>query len=215
VRSPAWMEVDVVSMVFVDTGWSKPHACYDPDAERFFNVGSLLELRGYRRIFLDSSLFPGMWSELKELVPDGVEVYYFTRPWRWRELRKRFRDDLKERFKSGDVRKTDYDGDAYVLWMVYEVGVAKGNPHKWFKPITLVDVELRPLLMLERGAWKVVQRLKARKVLGIEIPVDEVKLSEEVLRNIRLRVVETAEKVMPWSMRVAEKLGLRMDISAG
>jgi len=88
-------------MVFVDTKWdpkknknSRKHACYDPDKDLFFEVDSLAELKDYDEIYLDSSLFPNMWEQLRELVSNGKSVYYFTRSWKWREIRERFRERI-------------------------------------------------------------------------------------------------------------------------
>ncbi len=65
--------------VFVDTAWnSKPHACYNPDANRFFEVRRLSDLKDYDEIYLDSLLLPGIWSELRGLIADGRRVYHFT-----------------------------------------------------------------------------------------------------------------------------------------
>jgi len=65
--------------VFVDTAWNnKPHACYNPDANRFFEVRRLSDLKDYDEIYLDSLLLPGIWSELRGLIADGRRVYHFT-----------------------------------------------------------------------------------------------------------------------------------------
>ena len=83
------------------------------------------ELGGSGEVYIDSLLFHGIWGGLRELLGGGVDVYYFSRSWGWRELRRRFRDELRDRFRAVEVRKTDF-GDAYVLWRVYEVGVERG-----------------------------------------------------------------------------------------
>jgi len=195
-----------VRRVFVDTAWnSKPHACYDPLTDRFFEEDKLADLKDYDDIYLDSLLFPGIWSELRELIVDGRRVYHFTRPWRWRELRRRFRDGLKERFKTEEVRKTDF-GDAYVLWKVYERGVAKGNLHKWFKRIGIVDVELRPLLTKEATIAKIVDRLEKMEMMGMQ--VDEVEEVKELLERVRREIVDRGFKLMPWIREVAKRMGL-------
>jgi len=104
--------------IFFDTKWNlkknqnSKHTCYDPEKDLFFEVDSLNKLKDYDEIYLDSSLFPNMWEQLRELVSNGKSVYYFTRPWKWREVRERFREDLK--IKTGRVSKTD-EGDAYLL----------------------------------------------------------------------------------------------------
>jgi hypothetical protein len=76
--------------VFIDTAWnSKKHTCYDPEKNIFFKVDSLIELKDYDEIYLDSSLFPNMWQQLRELTSNGKSVYYFTRPWKWKEIGKK------------------------------------------------------------------------------------------------------------------------------
>ena len=195
-----------VRRVFVDTAWNrKPHACYDPLTDRFFEEDKLADLKDYDDIYLDSLLFPGIWRELRELIADGRRVYHFTRPWWWRELRRRFKDDLRERFKSGDVRKSDF-GDAYLLWKVYERGVAKGNLHKWFKPISIVDVELRPLLMKEAIVAKTVDRLE--KLEDVDVQVAEVEEMKELLQGIRRQIVDRGFKLMPWLQEISKRMGL-------
>ena len=195
-----------IKRVFVDTAWKgKLHACYDPLTDRFFEEDKLADLKDYDDIYLDSLLFPGIWSELRELIVDGRRVYHFTRPWRWRELRRQFRDDLKERFKTREIGKTDF-GDAYVLWKVYERGVAKGNLHKWFKRIGIVDVELRPLLAKEATIAKMVDRLEKMEMMGVH--VDEVKEVKELLERVRREIVDRGFKLIPWIEEVAKRMGL-------
>ena len=164
-----------------------------------------MDLRDYDEIYLDSLLFPGIWIELRELIIDGRGVYYFTRPWRWRELRKRFKDDLRERFKAKDVRKSDF-GDAYLLWKVYDVGVAKGNLHKWFKPIGIVDVELGPLLTKEATIARMVDRLEKMEMMGVH--VDEVEEVKELLQRVRREIVGRGFELMPWIREVAKRMEL-------
>jgi len=191
--------------VFVDTAWNKPNACYDPESDEFFEVQRLVDLRDYDEIYLDSLLFPGIWIELRELIVDGRSVYYFTRPWRWRELRKRFKDDLRERFKAKDVRKSDF-GDAYLLWKVYDVGVAKGNLYKLFKPIGIVDVELGPLLTKEATIARMVDRLEKMEMMGVH--VDEVEEVKELLQRVRREIVDRGFELMPWIREVAKRMEL-------
>jgi len=195
-----------VRRVFVDTAWNrKPHACYDPLTDRFFEARKLTDLKDYDEIYLDSLLFPGIWSELRDLIADGRRVYHFTRPWKWRGLRKRFSDGLKERLKAKDVKKSDFE-DAYILWKVYEVGVTKGNLHKWFKRVTMIDVKLRPLLTKEAMIARMVDRLERMKMVGIQ--VDEVEKVKELLQRIRREIVDRGFKLMPWIREVAKRMGL-------
>jgi len=198
--------------VFVDTAWnSKPHACYDPHADKFFEVERLMDLGNYEEIYLDSLLFPGIWSELRELIVNGCKVYHFTRSWRWKELRRRFKDDLRKRFK--DVKKSDY-GDAYILWKVYQVGILKGNAHKWFKRLTMIDVELKPFLMLERMYDRWLRRTRQYATLGVDVAVD-LELFEDGVEDLRRIIVAKAREVWPRFMEVAAKLGLDEDDLGG
>jgi hypothetical protein len=78
----------VVRIVFIDTRWSpkkckdsKKYTCYDPEKDVFFEVDELTELIDYDEIYLDSSLFPNVWQQLRGLIGNGKRVYYFTRPW--------------------------------------------------------------------------------------------------------------------------------------
>lgn len=193
--------------VFVDTAWnSKPHACYDPEVDEFFEAEKLTDLKGYDKIYLDSLLFLGIWGELKELIADGHKVYHFTRPWRWREIRRRFNDDLRERFKVRDVKKSDY-GDAYILWKVYETGVAKGNLHKWFKRVTAIDVELKPLLMLEKMYGRWLRKRCQYAALGVDMNAD-IDLFKDRLEDIRRRIIVKAKEVWPRFIDIAVRLGL-------
>jgi len=134
----------MVRRVFVDTKWgpkrhrgSKEHTCYDPEKDIFFEVDKLAELKDYDEVYLDSSLFPNMWQQLRKLINNGKKDYYFTRPWRWGEAKERFRDELKA--KTGKVSKSD-EGDSLLLWKVYELSMTKNNTHRYFKPLTNIDV---------------------------------------------------------------------------
>ncbi len=71
-----------MSKVFIDIAWnSKKHVCYDTDRDLFFEVDSLAELKDYDEIYLDNSLFPDMWQQLREVISNGKNVYYFTSPY--------------------------------------------------------------------------------------------------------------------------------------
>jgi hypothetical protein len=161
----------MISRVFVDTKWSprkhrgsKKHLCYDPQNDVFFEVNELTELKDYDEIYLDSSLFPNMWQQLRELVSNGKRVYYFTRPWKWEEIRReRFRDELKARV--GNVSKDD-KGDAFLLWKAYELSLTKNNTHRYFRLLTIIDVELRPLLMKEQMLYKNLQRIHRASIIA-------------------------------------------------
>jgi len=69
----------------------------------------------------------------------------------------RFKEELKA--KTGRVSKSD-DGDAYLLWKVDELSLVKNNTHRYFRLLTIIDVELRPLLMKEELLYKNLQRVQ-------------------------------------------------------
>ena len=146
----------------------------------FFKVDSLTELNDYDEIYLDSSLFPSMWQQLRELISNGKRIYYFTRPWKWKEIRERFKEGLKA--KIGKVSKTD-KGDAYLLWKVYELSLIKNNTHRYFRLLTIVYVELRPLLMKETLLYGNLQRIGNASMAGVDVGSD-VKILEKMTENI-------------------------------
>ena len=195
--------------VFVDTAWkSKKHTCYDPDRDFFFEIDSLIEFKDYDEVYLDGSLFPNMWQQLRELISNGKRVYYFTRPWKWEEMRKeRFRDELKARV--GKVSKDDR-GDAFLLWKAYELSLIKRNTHRYFKPLTIIDVELRPLLMREQMLYRNLQRIRSAGVVGVGVGGD-VKILEEMVEDARKEIADKAIKIIPRFMEIANSLGLNRD----
>jgi hypothetical protein len=199
----------MVRRVFIDNAWkSKKHACYDPQNDIFFEVDSLTELEDYDEIYLDGSLFPNMWQQLKELVSNGRRVYYFTRPWKWEEMRKeRFRDELKARV--GRVSKDDR-GDAFLLWKAYELSLTKNNTHRYFRQLTIVDVELRPLLMKEEMLYRSLQRIRNTSIVGVDVGGD-VKILEEMVEDARKEVVDKAVQIIPKFIDIANSLGLDRD----
>ena len=199
--------------VFVDTAWNrKPHACYDPKIDKFFEVKRLADLKDYDELYLDSLLFLGIWSELRKLIADGHKVHYFTRPWTWRKLRKRFKYDLTERFEVRDVKKTDY-GDAYILWKVHEMRALKGDTHKWFRRLTMIDVELRPLLIKERVYRKWLKKTRQYEDLGIDMGGEN--FLKHMLDETRKTIVVKARKLWPGFMEIANRLGLSEDDLGG
>ena len=58
----------------------------------------------------------------------------------------------------GRVSK-DGKGDAYILSKIYESSLIKRNTRRYFKPLTVIDVELRPLLMREQMLYRSLQRV--------------------------------------------------------
>ncbi|MCL7383677.1 MAG: hypothetical protein LZ174_05245 [Thaumarchaeota archaeon] len=208
----------MVRRVFVDTKWrprknrdSKMYVCYDPQNDVFFEVNELTELKDYDEIYLDSSLFPNMWQQLRELISNGRRVYYFTRPWKWEEARERFRGELEAR--TGKISKSD-EGDAYILWKIYELSLTKNNTHRYFKPLTIIDAELRPLLMREHMLYKNLQRVRSASMVGVDVGGD-VKILEEMVEDARRRVVDKAIKIIPRFINIANSLGLDGDDISG
>jgi len=203
--------------IFIDTKWnpkkhenSKKHACYDPEKDVFIEFDSLIELKDYDEIYLDSSIFPNMWRQLRELVSNGKSVYYFTKPWKWREISERFKEDLKTR--TGRVSKSD-DGDAYLLWKVYELSLVKNNTHRYFRLLTIVDVELRPLLMEEEMFYRNLQRIRNASIVDVDVGSD-VKILEKMVEDVRREIVNKATKLIPGFTDIAKNLGLdRNDIN--
>jgi len=198
-------------MVFIDTKWnpkknnnSKKHACYDPEKDVFFEVDSLTELKEYDEIYLDSSIFPNMWQQLKEVISNGRKVYYFTRPWKWKEIRGRFKEELKA--KTGKVSKSDR-GDAYLLWKAYELSLIKNNTHRYFRPLTIIDIELRPLLMRENMLYKNLQRIRNASIVGVDVESD-VEILEKRLKDVRREIVDRAIKLIPGFTDIVKNLGL-------
>ncbi|MEM4497770.1 MAG: hypothetical protein QW692_02970 [Nitrososphaerota archaeon] len=192
--------------VFVDTAWnSKPHICYDPGEDGFFEVNDLAELAGkYDEVYLDSTLFPNMWPQLKALIDNGAMIFYFAKPWTWRKWREKYAKELKKRFGR---EKTDH-GDAYILSRVYD------DKPRFFKKITPFDVELRPLLMKERTLARQLIRLHHIMKLGIDFE-EEIKDCEEQLKNVRGEIVENAVEKIPGFTDIVRELELNdNDINA-
>ncbi|MEM1781326.1 MAG: hypothetical protein QW441_01995 [Nitrososphaerota archaeon] len=174
--------------VFVDTAWnSKPHICYDPGEDGFFEVNDLAELAGkYDEVYLDSALFPNMWPQLKALINDGARIFYFAKPWTWRRWREKYAKELKKRFGR---EKTDF-GDAYILSRI------RDEVPKAFREVTPLDAVFKPLLIKERALARHLMRLQQMLELGIDFE-DEIRDCEEKLMIIRGEIVENAvEKIL-------------------
>ncbi|MEM3644269.1 MAG: hypothetical protein QW120_04910 [Nitrososphaerota archaeon] len=192
--------INGIRIVFVDTANnSKNHCCYDPVEDRFFEVESLRELEDHDEVYLDSSIFQSMWSEIGELLREGKRVFYFRRPWKWRELRDGLSEELKKKFGK---KKSDF-GDAYVLSKI-------PRTWKWFREITSIDVEIKPLLTLEKFYYKNYQRLLMLKSLSVDVDrdIDEV---ESRISMIRSKVVKKAREIVPLFNEISRKLGLDED----
>jgi hypothetical protein len=173
----------------------------------FFEVNELTELKDYDEIYLDSSLFPNMWQQLRELISNGRRVYYFTRPWKLEEARERFRGELKARV--GRVSKSD-EGDAYILWKIYELSLIKRNTYRYFRQLTIVDVELRPLLMREQMLYRNLQRIHRASMIGVDVGSDA-KVLEKMVEDARKEIIDKAVQIIPRFIDMANSLGLDRD----
>ncbi len=185
--------------VFVDTAWnSKPHICYDPGEDGFFEVNDLAELAGkYDEVYLDSALFPNMWPQLKALINDGARIFYFAKPWTWRRWREKYAKELKKRFGR---EKTDF-GDAYILSRI------RDEVPKAFREVTPLDAVFKPLLIKERALARHLMRLQQMLELGIDFE-DEIRDCEEKLMIIRGEIVENAVEKIPRFADIARELEL-------
>jgi len=97
------------------------------------------------------------------------------------KIRKKFKEELKAR--TGWMSKTD-DGDAYLLWKVYELSLVKNTTHRYFKTLSIIDIELRPLLMRENMLYNNLQRIRNASIVGVDVGSD-VKISEKMVEDAR------------------------------
>jgi len=81
------------------------------------------------------------------------------------------------------VSKSD-EGDAYLLWKVYELSLIKNNTHGYFKPLIIVDVKLRPLLMRGELLYKNLQRIRNASMVGVDVGSD-IKILEKMVEDVR------------------------------
>ncbi|MCL7402104.1 MAG: hypothetical protein LZ168_04895, partial [Thaumarchaeota archaeon] len=99
---------------------------------------------------------------------------------------------------------------AFLLWKAYELSLTKNNTHRYFKPLTLIDIELRPLLMREEMLYRNLQRVRSAGVVGVDVGGD-VKMLEEMVEDARREIVDKAIKVIPRFIDIADSLGLSGD----
>ncbi|MEM1977166.1 MAG: hypothetical protein QXX29_04635 [Nitrososphaerota archaeon] len=136
--------IGMTKRIFVDTAEnSKPHVCYDPDQDVFFEVKDLREAIGrYDKVYLDT-LFASIYDEIHDLLENEVKVYLLRNP---RLLKmKRMEMNLK---KSDEV-------DARILSII---------PKEQFKELTLHEIvlklELWPLIIRYEELVKKIEVLK-------------------------------------------------------
>jgi hypothetical protein len=89
----------------------------------------------------------------------------------------------------------DDKGDAYLLWKVYELSLIKRNAHRYFMLLTIVDVEVRPLLMGEEMLYRNLQRIRNTSIVGVDVGSD-VRILEKTIENVRREIVDKATKII-------------------
>ena len=88
----------------------------------------------------------------------------------------------------------------------------KNNTHRYFRLLTIVDVELRPLLMEEEMFYRNLQRIRNASIVGVDVG-SNVKILEKMVEDVRREIVDRAIKLIPGFMDIAKSLGLnRNDI---
>jgi len=111
--------------------------------------------------------------------------------------------------KIGRVSKKD-KSDAFLIYKVYELSLIRNNTHLYFREITVIDAELRPLLMKKQAVFKDLHRMYCLHEIGVDVSND-VKILEDALKDIRREIVEKATEVIPRFIEVAEALELNRD----
>jgi hypothetical protein len=111
--------------------------------------------------------------------------------------------------RTGKISKSDR-GDAFLLWKVYQLSLTKNNTHKYFKPLTIIDVELRPLLMKEELLYKNLQRVQRSSMIGVDVGSD-IRMLEKMVEDVRREIVDRATRLIQGFMDIAKSLGLDMD----
>ena len=123
------------------------------------------------------------------------------------KIRKKFKEELKAR--TGWMSKTD-DGDAYLLWKVYELSLVRNTTHRYFKTLSIIDIELRPLLMRENMLYNNLQRIRNASIVGVDVGSD-VKISEKMVEDVRREIIDKATRLIPGFIDIARGLGLDVD----
>jgi hypothetical protein len=76
--------------------------------------------------------------------------------------------------------------------------------------LTIIDVELRPLLMREHMLYRNLQRVRNASVVGVNVGGD-IKILEETVEDARKEVVDKAIRIIPRFTDIANSLGLGKD----
>ena len=83
----------------------------------------------------------------------------------------------------------------------------KNNTHRYFKTLTMIDIELRPLLMRKNMLYKNLQRIRNTSIFDVDVESD-VEMQEKRLKDVRREIVDRAIKLIPGFIDIARGLGL-------
>jgi len=83
----------------------------------------------------------------------------------------------------------------------------KNNIHRYFRPLTIIDVELKPLLMKEQMLYRNLQRIPNASIVGVGVGSDA-KILEKIVEDARREIVDKATKIIPRLTDIADSLGL-------
>jgi len=90
------------------------------------------------------------------------------------------------------------------------LSLIKRNTHRYFRPLNIIDIELRPLLMREQMLYRNLQRVQIAGIVGINVGGD-VKILEKMVEDARREIVDKAIEIIPRFMDIADTLGLDRD----
>jgi len=90
------------------------------------------------------------------------------------------------------------------------LSLIKRNTHRYFRPLNIIDIELRPMLMREQMLYRNLQRVQIAGIVGINVGGD-VKILEKMVEDARREIVDKAIEIIPRFMDIADTLGLDRD----
>jgi hypothetical protein len=91
--------------------------------------------------------------------------------------------------------------------------LTKNNTHRYFKPLTIIGVEMRPLFIREQMLYKSLQGVRSASRVGINVEGD-VKVLEKMVEDARGEIVKKATQIIPRFIEIADSLGLdRSDVN--
>ena len=89
----------------------------------------------------------------------------------------------------------------------YELSLIKNNTHRYFRLLTIVDVELRPLLMKEELLYRNLQRVQRSSMIGVDVG-GGIRMLEKMVEDVRREIVDRATRLIQGFMDIAKSLGL-------